>query len=94
LTGSASRKPHLIGGDKGRNKKTDGFLAGKPRPVGGLLPKRPSAQVSLILRRSTYQQVRLTAWEFRGPCIWAFLNSLQKETFSTGRLMSAVDIPD
>jgi hypothetical protein len=31
---------------------------------------------------------------FRGPCIWAFLNSLQKETFSTGRLMSAVDIPD
>jgi hypothetical protein len=28
--------------------------------------KRPSAQVSLILRRSTYEKVRLTAQDFGG----------------------------
>jgi hypothetical protein len=40
MTGSATRKPRLVGGDKGRNKKGF-FLAGKLRPVGGaslLLP--------------------------------------------------------
>ncbi len=37
MTGGAARKPQLAGGDKGRNKKTDRFLAGKPRPLGGKL---------------------------------------------------------
>jgi hypothetical protein len=37
-TGSATRKPRLLGGDQGRNEKTNIFLTGKPRPVGGGLP--------------------------------------------------------
>jgi hypothetical protein len=42
LTGSATRKHRLVGGDEGCNIETDGFLSGKHRLVGGL-PKRPSA---------------------------------------------------
>jgi hypothetical protein len=43
--------------------------------------KRTSAFVSLILRRATYQQVRLTAWGFRGPCVRTFLNSQDQRLF-------------
>jgi|GEM_PF-3560556 len=35
FTGSATRKPRLLGGDQGRNEKTNIFLTGKPRPVSG-----------------------------------------------------------
>jgi hypothetical protein len=53
-----------------RNKRFICFLralSGAPRPgVYRAVEKRPSAFVSLILRRSTYQQVRLTAQDFGG----------------------------
>ena len=48
LTGSATRKPRLVGGDKGRNKKTDSFLAGKPRPVSGELQKENRDRLVVI----------------------------------------------
>jgi len=35
FTGGATRKPRLLGGDQGRNEKTNIFFMGKPRPVGG-----------------------------------------------------------
>jgi hypothetical protein len=35
LTGGQTRKPCLSGGDRERNEKTNIFLTGKPRPVGG-----------------------------------------------------------
>jgi hypothetical protein len=48
LTGSATRKSRLVGGDKGRNKKTDSVLAGKPRPVGGELQKENRGRFVVI----------------------------------------------
>jgi molybdopterin synthase sulfur carrier subunit len=37
LTGSATRKPRLVDGDEGRNKKQNPSLPGSPAPVGGEL---------------------------------------------------------
>jgi hypothetical protein len=80
LTGSATRNPRLVGGDKGRNKKTGGFLAGKqPALRAGF----QNAHLLCFHHPSPFNVPDSTPHGsgFRGPCIWTFLNSLQKRLF-------------
>jgi hypothetical protein len=46
--------------------------------------KTPICGVPLILRRCSVHSSRPHSSGFRAPCIWAFLISLKKKSFSTG----------